>query len=86
MININFNSPIDFHKSVALSKPKNIQIHIILEQAYDQGAITDKRKSFLNASENGFKVGAYDEMIPNADLVVNNIVSPNELIDTDSPL
>jgi ketol-acid reductoisomerase len=39
--------------------------------ALRQGAITDKRTSFLNASENGFKVGAYDEMIPNADLVVN---------------
>lgn len=39
--------------------------------ALRQGAITDKRTSFLNAYENGFKVGAYDEMIPNADLVVN---------------
>jgi len=48
MININFNSPIDFHKSIALSKPKNIPIHIILEQAYDQGAITDKNNKLLS--------------------------------------
>ncbi|WP_375239147.1 ketol-acid reductoisomerase [Aurantibacter sp.] len=39
--------------------------------ALRQGAITDKRASFLNASKNDFKVGAYDEMIPDADLVIN---------------
>lgn len=35
------------------------------------GAITDKRQSFLNASENGFKVGTYAEMLPSADIVMN---------------
>ncbi len=35
------------------------------------GAISEKRQSFLNASENNFKVGTYEEMIPTADLVLN---------------
>ncbi len=39
--------------------------------ALRKGAISEKRTSFLNASENGFKVGDYNEMIPNADLVIN---------------
>ena len=34
-------------------------------------AIDSKRKSFLNASENGFTVGTYEELIPTADLVIN---------------
>ena len=34
-------------------------------------AIDSKRQSFLNASENGFKVGTYEELIPAADLVIN---------------
>ena len=34
-------------------------------------AISDKRASFLNATENGFKVGTYEELIPTADLVCN---------------
>ena len=34
-------------------------------------AITEKRQSFLNASENGFAVGTYEEMLPQADIVMN---------------
>jgi len=34
-------------------------------------AIAEKRQSFLNASENNFKVGTYEEMIPTADLLIN---------------
>jgi len=34
-------------------------------------AITEKRQSFLNASENKFNVGTYEEMIPSADLLIN---------------
>src|SRR6187431_2713152 len=34
-------------------------------------AISEKRASFKNASDNGFKVGTYDELIPTADLVCN---------------
>ena len=34
-------------------------------------AISQKRASFLNASDNGFKVGTYEELIPTADLVCN---------------
>lgn len=34
-------------------------------------AIETKRKSFVQATENGFKVGTYEELIPTADLVIN---------------
>jgi ketol-acid reductoisomerase len=34
-------------------------------------AIAEKRQSFINASENGFAVGTYEEMIPQADLLIN---------------
>ncbi len=34
-------------------------------------AIEAKRQSFLNASENGFTVGTYEELIPSADVVIN---------------
>ena len=34
-------------------------------------AIAEKRASFTRATENGFKVGTYQELIPTADLVVN---------------
>ncbi|MCH4553221.1 ketol-acid reductoisomerase [Aestuariibaculum lutulentum] len=34
-------------------------------------AIVEKRKSFVNATDNGFNVGTYEELIPTADLVLN---------------
>ena len=34
-------------------------------------AIAQKRQSFLNATENGFKVGTYEELVPDADIVMN---------------
>ncbi len=34
-------------------------------------AITERRKSWQQATANGFKVGTYEELIPSADLVVN---------------
>ncbi|MDB4297494.1 ketol-acid reductoisomerase [Flavobacteriaceae bacterium] len=34
-------------------------------------AISEKRQSFLNATENNFAVGTYEEMIPTADLLIN---------------
>ncbi|MCR8666836.1 ketol-acid reductoisomerase [Aestuariibaculum sp. M13] len=34
-------------------------------------AIAEKRKSFVNATDNGFNVGTYEELIPTADLVLN---------------
>ncbi len=34
-------------------------------------AISEKRPSFLSATENGFSVGTYDEMLPTADIVMN---------------
>ena len=39
--------------------------------ALRESAIIEKRDSFLNAKENGFKVGIYEDLIPNADLVIN---------------
>merc|ERR1719359_2419575 len=34
-------------------------------------AIDSKRSSFVNATQNGFKVGTYEELIPTADMVLN---------------
>ena len=42
-----------------------------ISYALRQEAIDSKRKSYQNASSNGFKVGNYQEMIPTADLVIN---------------
>ncbi|WP_289040025.1 ketol-acid reductoisomerase [uncultured Zobellia sp.] len=39
--------------------------------ALRDAAIKEKRQSFLNASENGFTVGTYQELIPSADVVIN---------------
>ena len=39
--------------------------------ALRDSAISEKRQSWKNATENGFKVGTYNEMIPTADLVGN---------------
>lgn len=39
--------------------------------ALRQSAIDEKRQSWKNATENGFVVGNYDELIPIADLVIN---------------
>jgi len=36
-----------------------------------EGAISEKRQSWKNATENGFTVGTYAELIPSADLVLN---------------
>ena len=34
-------------------------------------AIAEKRQSWNNATENGFKVGTYEDLIPQADLILN---------------
>ena len=39
--------------------------------ALRQEAITEKRQSWKNATENGFQVGTYEELILQADLVLN---------------
>jgi len=39
--------------------------------ALREAAIAEKRQSFKNASENGFTVGTYEELIPQADIVMN---------------
>ncbi|GAA3596338.1 ketol-acid reductoisomerase [Flavivirga amylovorans] len=42
-----------------------------ISYALRDAAISEKRASFVNASENGFTVGTYQELIPSADLVLN---------------
>ena len=42
-----------------------------ISYALRDAAISEKRDSYLNATNNGFKVGIYTEMIPTADLVIN---------------
>merc|ERR1719210_427643 len=39
--------------------------------ALRKDAIEQKRQSFVNATTNGFKVGTYDQLIPDADIVLN---------------
>lgn len=39
--------------------------------ALREAAIAEKRKSWQNATENGFTVGTFQELIPGADLVIN---------------
>ena len=34
-------------------------------------AITQKRESFINATTNNFKVGTFEELVPNSDMVLN---------------
>ncbi|NNK82296.1 MAG: ketol-acid reductoisomerase [Flavobacteriaceae bacterium] len=42
-----------------------------ISYALRESAINEKRASFVNANENGFKVGTYEQLIPSADLVLN---------------
>jgi len=42
-----------------------------ISYALRDAAIAEKRQSYINASENGFNVGTYQELIPTADVVVN---------------
>lgn len=42
-----------------------------ISYALREAAIAEKRQSFQWASENGFTVGTYEELIPTADLVLN---------------
>ena len=42
-----------------------------ISYALRESAITNKRQSYQNAVENQFSVGNYQEMIPNADMVIN---------------
>jgi len=39
--------------------------------ALRQSAIDEKRQSYVNATENGFAVGTFEELVPQADLVGN---------------
>ncbi|MGM0633901.1 MAG: ketol-acid reductoisomerase [Pseudomonadota bacterium] len=42
-----------------------------ISYALRQGAIDEKRQSWKNATENGFTVSRYEDLIPEADLVLN---------------
>ncbi len=59
-----------------------------ISYALRQSAIDQKRISYKNAEENNFKVGNYNEMIPDADLVINLTPDKNHtsVIDEVMPL
>ncbi|WP_010179153.1 ketol-acid reductoisomerase [Aquimarina agarilytica] len=42
-----------------------------ISYALRDAAIAEKRQSYLNATENGFVAGTYQELIPTADVVIN---------------
>ena len=42
-----------------------------ISYALRESAISEKRASYQNASSNNFKVGTYEELIPQADVVIN---------------
>ena len=42
-----------------------------ISYALREQAISEQRTSYMNASSNGFTLGTYDELIPEADLVLN---------------
>ena len=42
-----------------------------ISYALRENAILEKRQSFINASENKFDVGTYEQMLPSADIVMN---------------
>lgn len=42
-----------------------------ISYALRESAITEQRASYQNATQNGFTVGTYQELIPNADMVCN---------------
>ncbi|MBC9796374.1 ketol-acid reductoisomerase [Sinomicrobium weinanense] len=42
-----------------------------ISYALREAAIKEQRQSYKNATENGFKVGTYEELIPTADMVCN---------------
>lgn len=42
-----------------------------ISYALREGAIQEKRQSWKNATENNFTVGTYEELLPEADLVIN---------------
>ena len=42
-----------------------------ISYALREASINEKRQSFLSATKNGFLVGTYEELIPNADMVLN---------------
>jgi ketol-acid reductoisomerase len=59
-----------------------------ISYALREQAITDQRQSYKNASKNNFIVGTYQELIPQADLVLN--LTPDkqhtDVVDTVMPL
>ncbi len=46
-------------------------LDISLRYALREAAIQEKRQSWINATENSFNVGTFEELVPEADLVLN---------------
>ena len=59
-----------------------------ISYALRDSAISSKRKSFISATSNNFKVGSFDELIPNADMVINLTPDKNhtDVVNTVMPL
>ena len=59
-----------------------------ISYALRDSSISSKRKSFINATSNNFKVGSFDELIPNADMVINLTPDKNhtQVVNTVMPL
>ena len=59
-----------------------------ISYALRDSAISSKRKSFVNATNNNFKVGSLNELIPNADMVINLTPDKNhtDVVNTVMPL
>ena len=59
-----------------------------ISYALRASAIEEKRQSWKNATENGFVVGTYEELIPTADVVLN--LTPDKqhtpVVEADMPL
>ena len=59
-----------------------------ISYALRDAAINSKRKSFMNANDNNFKVGSFKELIPDADMVINLTPDKNhtDVVNTVMPL
>lgn len=59
-----------------------------ISYALRDAAINSKRKSFMNANDNNFKVGSFNELIPDADMVINLTPDKNhtDVVNTVMPL
>jgi len=51
-----------------------------ISYALRERAISSKRQSFINANSNGFNIGTYNDLIPDADMVINLTPDKNHTV------